>query len=176
MVKRIITAAVCLVLFIPTLVFSGKVPLLFMSVIGVLALISAYEICGCIGVRKAFYVSLPTYLTVIAVMALSIVYVKQYQAIPLKMFASLILAILFIYLFVTFSASMFSDGGVRFSQTCEMTAFTMYMLIGYLAIIFTRYADMGNYLFLLIFIGVWLTDTGAYFVGSFLGKHKLIPN
>jgi len=29
--------------------------------------------------------------------------------------------------------------------------------------------------FLLPFIGAWTTDTGAYFVGRFLGKHKLAP-
>ena len=29
---------------------------------------------------------------------------------------------------------------------------------------------------LLIFISSWMTDTGAYFVGSFMGKHKLIPD
>jgi len=27
-----------------------------------------------------------------------------------------------------------------------------------------------------VFIFSWITDTGAYFTGKFLGKHKLIPN
>jgi phosphatidate cytidylyltransferase len=33
----------------------------------------------------------------------------------------------------------------------------------------------GKYIYLLIFIGAWMTDTGAYFIGVFFGKHKLIP-
>ena len=34
----------------------------------------------------------------------------------------------------------------------------------------------GNVCMLLIFISAWSSDTGAYFAGSFLGKHKLIPH
>ena len=61
-----------------------------------------------------------------------------------------------------------------------------YIAIGFLCIILTRYATeshidgdvrkiMGNYLYMLIFLGAWSTDTGAYFVGVTMGKHKLIP-
>ena len=35
--------------------------------------------------------------------------------------------------------------------------------------------DYGIYYMLLIFGCAWLSDTGAYFVGKFFGKHKLIP-
>ena len=38
-----------------------------------------------------------------------------------------------------------------------------------------RQGDAGVYLYGLIFIGAWMTDTGAYFVGVLFGKHKLIP-
>ena len=34
---------------------------------------------------------------------------------------------------------------------------------------------VGQYAYILIFIGAWATDTGAYFVGVLFGKHKLIP-
>ena len=33
----------------------------------------------------------------------------------------------------------------------------------------------GEYLIWLIFIGAFLADTGAYFVGIFFGRHKLCP-
>ena len=35
--------------------------------------------------------------------------------------------------------------------------------------------DQGIFLIFLVFIIQWLTDTGAYFVGSTLGRHKLMP-
>lgn len=37
----------------------------------------------------------------------------------------------------------------------------------------TRQEAGGVFLVIAIFIGAFVTDTGAYFVGSFLGKHKL---
>lgn len=33
----------------------------------------------------------------------------------------------------------------------------------------------GGYLLLAMFVMIWLSDTGAYLVGSMIGRHKLIP-
>lgn len=37
------------------------------------------------------------------------------------------------------------------------------------------HADQGKALILVPFIAAWMTDTGAYFFGTFFGKHKLAP-
>ena len=36
-----------------------------------------------------------------------------------------------------------------------------------------RTAEKGDFLILMPFIAAWMTDSGAYFAGSFFGKHKL---
>jgi phosphatidate cytidylyltransferase len=36
--------------------------------------------------------------------------------------------------------------------------------------------DDGQFIYLLIFIGAWITDIFAYFTGFFFGKHKLIED
>lgn len=38
-----------------------------------------------------------------------------------------------------------------------------------------RQMENGLVLILIPFVGAWMTDTGAYFTGFFLGKHKLAP-
>ncbi len=51
---------------------------------------------------------------------------------------------------------------------------TLYISIFMYFIILLR--GWGRYAVMPIFIYSWLTDTGAYFTGCFLGKHKLAPN
>ena len=175
MLKRILTAIVCLALFVPSVLFFEKIPLLFLSIITILTLISSYEIYGVIGVRKAFYVSVPTYLFALSSMALVSVYTLQHFKMSSEAFAVTSLALLFVYIFVVFALSMCSNGGVRYSQACELIATLVYVIIGFASIVFLIDGSSGSYAIWLVFIGVWLTDSGAYFVGSFLGKHKLIP-
>ena len=175
MLKRILTAIVCLALFVPSILFFEKLPLLFLSVMTILTLISSYEICGVVGVRKAFYVSVPTYLFALSSMILVSVYALQYFKMSSEAFSIFSLTLLFVYVFVIFALSMFSNGGVRYSQACELIATLVYVIIGFASIVFLINGSLGSYAVWLVFIGVWLTDSGAYFVGSFLGKHKLIP-
>lgn len=183
MLKRIITAAVGLALFLPTLFLSGRIPLLFISVIAILAFVAEYEICGCFGVRKALFISIPTY--VFSLFTMGYLACFTYFA-PHTPHASIIVVAIFAYLFVVFAGTMFSDGRARFSQAASTVGATVYVLVGFASIILTRYMaspgvfgfsldGFGLHLILLVFIGVWLTDSGAYFVGSALGKHKLIP-
>ena len=177
MLKRIITAAIGLALFLPAVIFADKVPLPFLCAMAALALVGVYEICGCVGVRKSFFISVPTYTITAAVMALGILYSRQYISMEFKTFAMIIFGILFFYLFFVFSCTMFSNGGTRFVQTCETAAVTVYILTGFLSMIFTRFkSGVGLYNLLLIFIGVWMTDSGAYFIGRAFGKKKLIPD
>ena len=56
----------------------------------------------------------------------------------------------------------------------------LYILIGFNAILVIHdWADGGAYLYLVCFIGAWITDIFAYFCGMLFGKggkHKLIPD
>lgn len=36
-------------------------------------------------------------------------------------------------------------------------------------------SDNGKYLVLMVFLGTWAMDSGAYFIGRFFGKHKITP-
>ena len=47
----------------------------------------------------------------------------------------------------------------------------------FVALAWLRYrVPAGNYVYLICFIGAWVTDTFAYFSGYLFGKHKLIPD
>lgn len=40
--------------------------------------------------------------------------------------------------------------------------------------LFASYGSMGHFV-ILLFVGVWMCDTSAYFLGTLFGKHKLSP-
>ena len=43
------------------------------------------------------------------------------------------------------------------------------------SIVMLRDAEDGQYLYLLVFLAAWITDSFAYFSGRLFGRHKLIP-
>lgn len=52
---------------------------------------------------------------------------------------------------------------------------TLFITSAILSLVMLRRDYDGVYMLLLPFIIAWLSDTGAYFTGYFLGKHKLCP-
>lgn len=169
MLKRIITAVVCIAILIPVLIFSDT--WVFTLVLGVLALLAVYEIAGCINVRRKYLLSFTSYLFTAVVIFLMTTFFMGFDR-----FIPTLFAVGYAYLFLIFVFTMLSCGNIKFSQAAELVSATCYIIIGFLCIFLLRHwPDTGKYLYLLIFIGAWMTDTGAYFAGVLLGKHKLIP-
>ncbi len=172
MKTRIITAIVAICILVPILVFSHTIVLPIAAAI--CALIAVFEIAGCVGVRRKLTLAIPTYLFAASVLVL--VSVHFMDNFSFEKFIPILFALAYAYLFLIFAFTMLSKGNIKFSQATELVALTVYVLIGFLSIVLLRGdTEMGKYLYLLIFLGAWMTDTGAYFVGVFFGKHKLIP-
>ncbi len=63
---------------------------------------------------------------------------------------------------------------VKSSEVLSAAAVTLFIATCMLSLVLIRkYCD--KYTVILPFICAWLTDTGAYFTGTFFGKHKLVP-
>ncbi len=172
MKTRIITAIVAIGILVPILVFSDTIVLPIAAAI--CALLAVFEIAGCVGVRRKLTLAIPTYLFSAAILFLITVHFMDY--LEVGKFVPILFAVAYAYIFLIFTFTMFSKGNIKFSQATELVALTVYALIGFLSVVLLRRdMDMGQYLYLLVFLGAWMTDTGAYFIGVFFGKHKLIP-
>lgn len=98
--------------------------------------------------------------------------------------AALIMSVGFVLripIFVIFAAIMLFmtmmvilHGKVKASDVLSAAMITLFISIFMLQLIMIR-KKCDQYTVLLPFICAWLTDTGAYFTGTFLGKHKLVP-
>lgn len=163
MLKRTITAIVAIALFIPVCIFSGTV--VFPIVMAALAAVAAYEMLSCIGLKKNVFISVIAYLYALA--APLVPYFAGDES------ERLILALSAVLLILVFANDVFSRG--KLDYTISASAFTgiFYIGVAFASIVLLR--TSGKYLYLLVFIGPWTSDTFAYLCGRLLGKHKLIP-
>ena len=181
MKTRILTAIAAICVLIPCLIWSDTI--LFPIACGIVALIALFEITGCIGIRKNWSLSVTTFLYgafVSAVVTAYFIGVKNssefYSIFSMEKVIVMVFAATFAYIFLTFCFTMLSLGKIKFLQAAELIVWTIYIMIGIMSIaLLRRQGDSGVYLYGLIFLGAWMTDTGAYFVGVLFGKHKLIP-
>lgn len=178
MLKRVLTAIVAIGVLIPVLVFSDT--WFFPFACCVLASVAIFEIMGCIDVRKKLSLSIPTFVYELLIFAVSAVYFLSAKSdspvLPASALAAVIFALTFFYVFWILAAMMLSLGEVKFTKGAELIIWTLYILMGFVSLIMLRrQIAMGAYLYGLVFIGAWATDTGAYFIGVLFGKHKLIP-
>lgn len=51
----------------------------------------------------------------------------------------------------------------------------IYVILGFTHLILLRNLTEGFWLIIYVFVIVWSTDTAAFFVGTYLGKHRLAP-
>ena len=164
MKTRIITAAILVPLLLIILLILPK--LITAILFGLLAAIAVYELLMGTGYIKQF--RLVAYGMVMAFL------VSLWSGFG----AGHVWAVLGIVLFacVLFAEMMLSHIKLRFEKIC--ICFVAALLIPYLFTALVRiHADdtTGRYFILIPFILAFLSDSGAYFAGCYLGKHKLAP-
>ena len=168
MKKRIITSVIAICILLPILFFSNTIVLPVAAAI--VNCIGLYEIYKCIGKHKEFYYSAPAFLFAI----ISPFIIRYIDNSGVYIFIAFISSVF--YLLYLFMISVLKKGKVRFSEISEIFTLSAYIIAAFNSIIYIRDIDnSGKYLYLLIFIGSWVTDIFAYFTGMLFGKHKLIP-
>lgn len=172
MKTRIITAIVALLIFIPVLVFSGT--FLLPAACGVLAIVAVYEMLSCTGVLKHLAVSIPSFIGAGAAMAGAAVLSRLGSG--EDRFLQYLLVGTYVYFFWMLTVAVFSKGALSVVDALTAAGMVFYIVFGFASVVLLRHEPYGAYLYLLIFLSAWLTDTGAYFTGVFFGKHKLIPD
>jgi phosphatidate cytidylyltransferase len=165
---RIITALFMAVFGIPLLIFSQYV--IYPIAAGILAVFAIYEMSGVIGVRKNLALTIPAY--IVALLTPIFAYFFRHRVTDF-IFVGL-LAIIAVMLYF-FGYAVVCRGSLKFADVAtHFTTFT-YITVSFTAITLVRYLPYGLYCFLLVFLGSWVSDVFAYFVGFAIGKHKMIP-
>ena len=169
MKQRIITALIALAIFIPCLIFS--VIIIFDILIAFLCGLAVFEIIRCTGRAGDLLILVPSLLIAVFVPFTA-------RQIELKMgYPAFLLSVTIVYVLYIFSVSMFSRGKLPITDAAVIAMMTVYAVTGFCGILYVRgFSTAGAFIFWIIFISSWIPDTGAYFVGVKMGKHKLIPD
>ena len=163
MKQRIITGAVLGLLLIGVFLLSHT--FVYPVVIGLMCVAGTYEMLNCTGHRNNVFLALPA--LIVGIVSPVFAYFYGYGA---------MLTVIMCYITVLLAESVFFDEKVKVINVGEVFLTTLYVVLCFTALLRLRYIpDTGKYIFLLVFIAAWITDTFAYFTGFFLGKHKLIP-
>lgn len=151
---------------IPILIFSNT--LIFPIAIALFTLVALYEIFRCIGVVKNLWLTMPFYLCGAAA-PFGVRYISGATHLTTAVMLTIILLMLWIMSIIVLSKNKISygDAGAAFLSA-------LYIVFAFSGIVWLR--DLYNeYIYILIFIGAWVTDIFAYLTGVTIGRHKLIP-
>ncbi len=84
-------------------------------------------------------------------------------------------AVIWLTMLVLLSLTVLSKNRITIDHVSVMLLGAVYIGIGFHYMISTRLPEDGLFWTILIFVCIWVTDSGAYFVGSLIGKHPLWP-
>ena len=168
MLKRILTAIVAIVIFLPILIWSDTI--IFAIAMGILCAIACAEMLRCVEMLRLYPISLP----MIATGAVLPVLPYWLERSVLEHIGVMVLVVAALYLFAVMT---FSRGRIVLQNVGNAYLTGLYIIAAFCAMSALRYRTAaGEYVYLICFIGAWVTDTFAYFSGYLFGKHKLIPD
>lgn len=158
---RIISGTLCVVVLAAILCFYQT--LVLEAAISVLAAVAVYELLSADGFKE----HKPFLITAVITAAL----------IPAASIFGFEFLVAVIFLAVAVVLTLRFHSKIGFEKLAFYVMATLFVSFSFLCIVYLRNDFKANGLIyiLIAFGGAWFADTGAYFTGRFLGKHKLSP-
>lgn len=164
MKQRIISALVAIVILIVCLCFF-ETPVLYF-VVGLLSAMAVFEMLYATG-----------YIKNKVVLSLFLAYSFAFPFLHIKAVKPYMFIIGVFYITVVGLIFLLMHDKIPFTNMCAAFIFSLVIPASLSVLIVTRdkFAPDGIFYCLLVLGGGWLSDVGAYFGGTFFGKHKLAP-
>lgn len=169
MKKRFITGAVLIAVLIVMCIFADTD--VFSAGLALVTLIGVYEILDCTKLKGNYFISIPLYLLAVA----TPFFMRHLRAEVFDHLPKLIIAMLLLVLYVM-TVIIFSHGKLQIGEVFTGVLLSLYIIGSLTCIMYVRDLKNGEFYWIFLFIGAWVTDAFAYFTGRLFGKHKLIPD
>ena len=171
MKKRVITGALLIAVSLALVLLSDYI--VFPISLSLLAIVAVYEILKVLQSKSKAALAIPAYILA-AVFPTLAYFINKENALPFLLILS---ASMFVYMTWLMGVSVFSKGRISYTKIAEVFTGVLYITVSFTSLSMMRYINpaLGVYMIVLVLAVAWLCDAFAYFVGSLIGKHKLIP-
>lgn len=166
MKTRILTGVIAALLFIP-FVWYGGMP--FIGLVYILATIGAYELFR---MKQIHIYSIPAVLGL--VLLWTVLIPSEYAGI-LENIGIVKTELIFTIVLLLLTVTVLSKNKFTFDDVSFLLLSTIYVGIGYYYFLETRLIEDGLAYIIFALFTIWVTDSGAYFIGRSMGKNKLWP-
>lgn len=155
MLTRILTSAIGVVVFFAALFAPPKI---FMIAIFAVIAIMLYEMYGVLKCGKL--------VNIVGIISAALLAFNASALLPESL-----VPIIMLYAI----AAVLKHGKINARDVLSHGFVTMFITV-FMCYIIKLFAEFGALGVLWVFVIAWITDSGAYFAGVFLGKHKLVPH
>lgn len=164
MKTRVISGVIIVVFFAAIILFNTSFPLALNIAVALISLMSVHELACAVGLGKKYMLYIPGIIIAGAVPFASV----------LKLDCFLLYAA---YTLVMFLGLIFHYKEIVFKDLSVLFTMTLIMPLGLSCIVSARdlSPEFGIFYAVIAVLAAWIPDTGAYFVGTLMGKHKLCP-
>lgn len=164
MKTRVISGAILVVLVAAIVVFNNSLPFALNIAVALITVFAVYELISALGLQKSRLIVISSLLTS--------------AAIPMVFDQRIVFIVYCAYTAVLFACMIRYHDTITFKEIAVIYSMVIMIPVALRSLVSLR--DLGGahgmFLTLIAIIASWASDAGAYFVGTFMGKHKLCPN
>ena len=154
-------------LFVPTVLFMDTI---FLPIIcSLLCIIGVHEMLCCVGRSKHLLTAVPTYMLALA-SPLAVRFLDMREVFLPSAIVIVVLSVMY-----TLSLSVYLPDKYNSGDTAQAFLLCTYIIAGFTSIELISVTPNAKFVFPMLYIGAFVTDTFCYFSGMLFGKHKLIP-
>lgn len=161
---RIISAVIGILVVVGLLIVGELIPIVLYSVLSIVSAITLSELLNAKGLLSDFKISVPTLLFGLLTPLLS---TTPFKFIPIFLFALTLFTVLILF-----------NDKVRLEDILYLITTSVLVVACFSCMVLS--CDFHNGLYTSFYVVLclaipWIADGGAYFTGTFFGKHKLCP-
>ena len=164
MKTRVISGVIIVVFLIAVFAINGVFPPILNIAAAFISLMSVHELISAVGLGKKYMLLIPSIIFAVAVPFAGMLSIDKF-------------VLSGIYVLSLFVGIIFAYKQISFKDLAMVCSMTLIMPNALSCIVSARdlSPEFGLFYAVIAVLTAWIPDTGAYFVGTLFGKHKLCP-